>query len=213
MATEMDDEVWFVTCNGKAIQWYDKFLTARLATAGHLALCSDGLSAKDKELSFDFVQSRGVWLVKAGDVWIDHDIHVQHRSPDLEHKDNFFERLRSMLPTGLQMSGQSFAAAGLPSILSGPETNPSLKVGDKGYSVVRFAERQYSYTMVKVGMETCERCRKPTMERHTLTIEGAVRKTFGSAAMCRECDHDSWMFTCHGPRTMAAKNRNAKVVV
>jgi len=138
----------------------------------------------------------GVWRIEADDAW-----HAEHRSA-------FFKRRRR------SAIGGAFSLAEL-GPFGGAPRNPRLKIIDKDYSHVRYAERAYSHTIVQVELFDCRICGYRLLEEHRLltwTQDGVVRMV-GSIRRCRRCHRESWLFTSHMPAVVKARRRDAKVVL
>lgn len=135
------------------------------------------------------------WRTEADDAW-----HAGHRS-------TFFKRRRSKL-----FDAVSHAELGP---FGGAPRRPTLKLTDKDYSHVRYAERHFSYTTIHVDLLDCRICGRRTLEQHRLMMRSADGTQFpvGQVRKCRRCHRESWLFTAHGPHTVAARRRDAKVVL
>lgn len=115
---------------------------------------------------------------------------------DLQHRSQVFSKLLTKLGYSNIASAISSADIG---ILGGAPRNPDLKPG-KGSesSYVRYAEGQYSYTMIQLQTELlCRVCGKWQVEYHKFELHHAEDgvKTLGFVRMCRQCQKDSWLFT------------------
>ena len=139
--------------------------------------------------------TREPWRVEADDDW-----HTGHRSA-------FFKRRRSAL-----LAAVSNAELGP---FRGAPRNPTLKLSDKAYAYVRYAERYLSYTIIQVDLLVCRRCGHTLLEQHSLLMrraDGSARAV-GSIRRCRHCHRESWLFTSHMPATARGRRRDAKVVL
>jgi hypothetical protein len=135
------------------------------------------------------------WRIEADDQW-----HATHRSM-------FFKRRRSRLADSIS-NAQLGPLAGAP-------RRPTLKLTDKDYSYVRYAERLFSYTIIQIDLLDCRVCGHPLLEQHRLLMRAAdgSERTVGHIRRCRQCHKEAWLFTSHMPATVAARRRDAKVVL
>ena len=135
------------------------------------------------------------WRIEADDDW-----HAAHRS-------TFFKRRRSRL-------GDAISNAELGPFRGAPR-RPALKLTDKDYSHVRYAERHFSYTTIQVDLLECRVCGHLLLEQHRLLMRAAdgSERIVGHVRKCRRCQKESWLFTSHMPSTLAARRRDAKVVL
>ena len=97
----------------------------------------------------------------------------------------------------------------------GAPRNPNLKLTDKGYSHVRFAPREYSYTTIQVDLFFCDRCGHRLLEEHRLVLRPAegTERTIGLVRMCRRCEKEAWLFVSHMPAVLAGRRRDARSVL
>jgi hypothetical protein len=97
----------------------------------------------------------------------------------------------------------------------GAPRRPQLKLTDKGYSVVRYAVREFSYTTIQIDLLLCRTCGYRLVEAHRLLIRTAdgFEIEVGTVRMCRRCQKESWLFTSHMPGALAGRRRDAKVVL
>jgi len=135
------------------------------------------------------------WRVEADDQW-----HAAHRS-------TFFKRRRSRLAGAI-----SLAELGP---FGGAPRRPTLKLTDKDYSHVRYAERYFSYTTIQIDLLECRICGNRLLEQHRLLLRGenGSHRALGRVRKCRRCDKESWLFTSHMPTVLAARRRQTKVVL
>ena len=135
------------------------------------------------------------WRVEADDQW-----HAAHRS-------TFFKRRRSRLVNAI--SNAELGPFG------GAPRRPTLKLTDKDYSHVRYAERHFAYTSIQVDLLECRGCGYLLLEQHRLLLRAAdgTGRLVGHVRKCRRCHKESWLFTSHMPNTVAARRRDAKVVL
>jgi hypothetical protein len=141
------------------------------------------------------VSSPEAWRTEADDQW-----HAAHRS-------TFFKRHRSRL-----FDAVSHAELGP---FGGAPRRPKLKLEGKEYSHVRYVDRHFSYTTIQVDLLLCPTCGYQMMEQHRLLMRSAegVEVAIGQLRRCRRCDKESWLFTSHMPAIIAARRRDAKVVL
>jgi hypothetical protein len=135
------------------------------------------------------------WRYEADDDWL-----VGRRS-------SFFRRRRSRY-------FQAIADAELGPFRGAPR-NPTLKLTDKGYSHIRFAPREYSYTSIQVDLFYCDRCGHRLLEEHRLVVHWADKgdRTIGLMRMCRRCEKDAWLFVSHMPSVLAGRRKDRKAVL
>jgi hypothetical protein len=111
--------------------------------------------------------------------------------------------------------GEAISDAGL-GVLGGPPRNPNLKPG-KGsdFSTVRQAEYAYPRTNVQVDVDLCPVCGLNKLETHTIQNVGVEEDygVVGSVRMCAECSKESWLFKSHMPSTVAARERDKRIVM
>ena len=135
------------------------------------------------------------WRYEADDEWL------------ASRRSNFFKRRRSRLFTAV-------ADAEL-GPFRGPRRNPALKLTDKGYSTVRYAERQFTYSLIQVDLLQCRSCGHWLLEQHKLLVrtERGTQRTVGQVLKCRNCDKEAWLFTSHMPSVIAGRARDARSVL
>jgi hypothetical protein len=135
------------------------------------------------------------WRIEADDEWLS------------LRRTTFFRRHRSRL-FGAVANAELGPFGGAP-------RNPRLKLEDKVYSHVRYVLRGYSYTSVQVDLLGCPRCGYRLLEEHRLVLHRAdgAAVTLGRVRMCRRCHREAWLFTSHMPSILAARARQAKVVL
>jgi hypothetical protein len=135
------------------------------------------------------------WRAEADDDW-----HAGHRS-------TFFKRRRSRWAEAIS-NAELGPFAGAP-------RRPQLKITDRGYSHVRYAERHFSYTTIQIDLLECRICGHRLLEQHRLMMRSADGSEYsvGHVRKCRNCHKESWLFTSHMPATLAARRRDAKVVL
>ena len=135
------------------------------------------------------------WRYEADDNWL-----VGRRSA-------FFKRRRSRY-----FSAVADAQLGP---FGGAPRNPTLKISDKGYSHVRFAPREYSFTTIQVELLHCGRCGHRLLEEHRLILRRAEvgNRTLGLVRMCRRCEKDAWLFVSHMPAARRGRRRDRKAVL
>lgn len=76
--------------------------------------------------------------------------------------------------------------------------------------VVRQAEGQYTYTRVHVAeRQGCLRCGWALEEIYEVDVKlnGEDVQRVGRFGVCGKCDHDSFMYVCHMPRTSERRHR------
>jgi hypothetical protein len=135
------------------------------------------------------------WRIEADDQW-----HAAHRS-------TFFKRRRSRLADAI-----SHAELGP---FGGAPRRPQLKLTDRGYSHVRYAERHFAYTAIQIDLLECRVCGHRLLEQHRLVMraQDGSERMVGRVRKCRRCHKESWLFTSHMPAVLAARRRGAKVVL
>ncbi len=119
----------------------------------------------------------------------------------------FFRRRRSRL-------AQAFANAELGPYRGAPR-NPTLKLVDRGYSHIRYASREFSYTTIQVELFHCSRCGHRLLEEHRLVVHraGVGNRTLGLVRMCRRCQKDAWLFVSHMPSVLAGRRKDRRAVL
>jgi hypothetical protein len=140
------------------------------------------------------------WRIEADDEWL------------ATHSSDTFQRLRrrSRLLRGLA-EAMSNAELGP---LGGAPRRPQLKVGGRAYSVVRYAEHHYSYTVIQVDPVRCDLCGCEVAEQHTIRYLGVgIRVPIASVRMCRSCQADAWLFHSRMPAARRARAIGRKVVL
>jgi hypothetical protein len=118
----------------------------------------------------------------------------------------FFRRRRARL-------GRALADAELGPFAGAPR-DPRLKLESKGYTHIRYALREYSYTTIQIDLLECRVCGG----RAGAAPDGAAprRRLHADARSlrrCRRCDRESWLFTSHMPAAAAGRGRDRKVVL
>jgi hypothetical protein len=140
------------------------------------------------------------WRVEADDEWL------------AAHSSDTFQRLRrrARLLGGLAeaMSNADLGPFG------GAPRRPQLKVGGRTYSVVRYVQHHYAYTVIQVDLVRCDRCGRELAERHDIRYvrEGALT-SIGAVRMCRGCQADGWLFHSRMPAAARARAIGRKVVL
>lgn len=143
---------------------------------------------------------RNDWRIEADAEWL------------AAHSSDTFQRLRrrTRLMGGLA-DAMSNAELGP---LGGAPRRPTLRIGRKEYSYVRFADHHLSYTVIQVDPVVCRRCGTAMAERHLVSrLTEGVRTTVGSVRMCRNCQSEAWLFHSHMPTTRRARVWGRKVVL
>jgi hypothetical protein len=183
-----------------AVGWNTGMSESGTADEGHPKFSSGGAGdtcspAPPGCVTLIVVSPSRSWRVEADDEW-----HAEHRSA-------FFKRRRSKL-----FDAVSHAELGP---FGGAPRRPTLKLTDKDYSHVRYAERHFSYTAIQIDLLECRVCGHRMLEQHRLLMRAADGSEFaiGHVRKCRRCHKESWLFTSHMPATVAARRRDAKVVL
>jgi hypothetical protein len=140
------------------------------------------------------------WRIEADDEWL------------AAHSSATFQRLRrrTRLLAGVAdaMSNAELGPFG------GAPRRPTLRVGTKEYSVVRYVDHHLSYTVIQVDPVVCRRCGAAMAERHLVgRLSNGVRTTVGAVRMCRNCQSEAWLFHSHMPATRRARAWGRKVVL
>jgi hypothetical protein len=144
---------------------------------------------------------RRQWRVEGDDAWL------------AEHSSQTFARLRRRLPSH---AGRIFADSVLGgTVFSGPKRNPQLRLDSRYTEQIRYAERQYAYTAVRVELYRCRLCGGGQLVRHRISLVAADgrRTHVGQLSRCFRCDSESWLFRSRMPSVVASRARYAKVVL
>jgi hypothetical protein len=141
------------------------------------------------------------WRIEADEEWL-----AAHRS------DNFARLRRRMNRLGGFGSAVSMAELGP---YGGAPRNPVLKIGGKGYAVVRYAQHRIAYTAVRIDPQRCRRCDRRLVEVHRVSFVAAdgIRSAVGAVRVCRRCETESWLFHSGMPAVRRARVRSRKVVL
>ena len=140
------------------------------------------------------------WRVEADDEWL------------ASHSSDTFQRLRrrTRLLSGL---GEAMSNAEL-GPLGGAPRRPRLTIGGRAYSVVRYVQHVYSYTVIQVDPIRCDRCGCDVAERHHIQyVRGGEHMPIAAVRMCRRCQADAWLFHSRMPAARKARAIGRKVVL
>jgi len=141
------------------------------------------------------------WRTEADEAWL-----ARHRSTT-------FERLRRRFASFLGL-GDAISNAEL-GPFGGAPRKPELKIGKKGYAVVRVAPQHVTYTATQIDPDVCRRCGQELAERHRIDYmqSDQERVPVGSVRMCRDCHSESWLFRSRMPAAGRARSVARKVVL
>jgi hypothetical protein len=140
------------------------------------------------------------WRVEADDEWL------------ATHTSNTFQRLRgrSRLLRGL---AEAISNADL-GPLGGAPRRPQLKIGGRAYSVVRYVQHVYAYTVIQVDPVRCDRCGCDVAEQHHIKyVRRGEHRSIAAVRMCRSCQADAWLFHSRMPAATKARAIGRKVVL
>jgi hypothetical protein len=140
------------------------------------------------------------WRVEADDEWL------------ATHSSDTFQRLRRRARL-LGRIGDAASNAEL-GPLGGAPRNPPLKVGGRTYSVVRYVEHRYAYTVIQVDVVRCHKCGRDLAEEHRIRYVGnGLRRPIAAVRLCRACEAGAWLFYSRMPATARAREIGRKVVL
>jgi hypothetical protein len=140
------------------------------------------------------------WRVEADDEWL------------AAHSSNTFQRLRrrTRLLSGL---GEAMSNAEL-GPFGGAPRRPQLKIGGRTYSVVRYVQHVYAYTVIQVDPVRCDRCGCDVAEQHRIRfVRPGAAVPIAMVRMCRSCQADAWLFHSRMPAVARARAIGRKVVL
>jgi hypothetical protein len=140
------------------------------------------------------------WRIEADDEWL------------ASHSSDTFQRLRRRARLlGRVSDAVSNAELGP---FSGAPRNPQLKVGGRAYSVVRYVEHRYAYTVIQVDVVRCHKCGRDLAEEHRIRYVGnGERRSIAAVRLCRSCEAGAWLFYSRMPTTARARRIARKIVL
>jgi len=140
------------------------------------------------------------WRVEADDEWL------------AAHSSETFQRLRRRTSL-LSRLGEAMSNAEL-GPFGGAPRRPQLKIGGRAYSVVRYVQHVYAYTVIQVDPVRCDRCGCEVAEQHQIKYVGRNEEMpIAAVRMCRSCQADAWLFHSRMPAARKAREIGRKVVL
>lgn len=140
------------------------------------------------------------WRVEADNEWL------------AAHSSDTFQRLRRRSRL-LSQLGEAMSNAEL-GPFGGAPRRPQLKIGGRAYSVVRYVQHHYAYTVIQVDPVRCDRCGCDVAEQHHIRyVRGGEHTSIAAVRMCRSCQADAWLFHSRMPAATRARAISRKVVL